>query len=118
MLGYRYLKINGTAIPNPVPGTFQIEFTPDETIENSEAGTELGAVKRLDKKTFKADFQVTSFWRQFLENVCKVRTVTLNYQGTDYTVRARGYNPKLFENSEWTEGTEGLWTINLTFTEL
>lgn len=118
MLGRRFLQINGTAIPNPVPGSFQIEYTPDEVIELSEAGTELGSVRRLNKRTFKGDWQVTSFWLEVLRDFCELRTVTLRYQGQDYTVRARGFNPQLANNAEYVEGTEGLWTLNLTFTEI
>lgn len=118
MLGRRFLKINGAAIPNPAPGTFQITFEPDETIELSEAGTELGSVTRLNKRTFAGEWHLTSFWLKKVEEFCTARTVTLRYQGEDYTVRARGYNPRLANNSEYTEGTEGLWVLNLTFTEI
>ena len=118
MLGNRFLKINGTSIPNPVPGTFQIQFDADETIDLSEAGTELGSVRRLDKRIFSGDWHVSSFWLKILEDFCKLRTVTLRYQGQDYTVRARGYNPKLASYSEFTESTEGLWSLKLTFTEI
>lgn len=118
MLGRRYLKINGTTIPNPVPGSFQIKFDPDETIELSEAGTELGSVRRLDKRIFSGEWHVTSFWLEVLRDFCLRRTVTLRYQGTNYTVRARGFDPKLASNSEYTENTEGLWSLKLTFTEI
>lgn len=118
MLGRRFLQINGTAIPNPVPGSFSYDFTPDEVIELSEAGTELGSVRRLNKRVFKGDWQVTSYWLEVLRGFCELRTVTLRYQGQDYTVRARGFNPQLANNAEYVEGTEGLWTLNLTFTEI
>ena len=118
MLGRRFLQVDGQAVPNPVPGTFKIEFNPDETIETSEAGTELGSVKRLDKRTFSGTWQLTSFWLKQFEQFCKLRTVTLTYQGHDYTTRARGYNPQLAPDSEYTAGTDGLWTVNITFTEI
>lgn len=118
MLGRRFLKINNTYIPNPAPGSFQISFDPDEEIELSEAGTELGSVTRLNKRTFSGEWRVTSFWLKVFEDFCSVRTVTLRYQGQDYTVRARGFEPKLFSNSEYTEGSEGLWSLKLTFTEI
>ena len=118
MLGNRFLTINGTAIPNPVPGSFQIKFDPDETVELSEAGTELGSVRRLDKRIFTGEWHVTAFWLDLLKSFCTARTVTLTYQGQAYTVRARGYDPKLAANSEYTESTEGLWSLKLTFTEI
>ena len=48
MLGYRYLKINGVSIPNPIDG-FKIDYDEDETVNMSEAGTELVRVRRLNK---------------------------------------------------------------------
>ena len=119
MLGKRFLQINGERIPNPVPGSFKITYDPDEVIELSEAGTELGSVRRLNKRTFSGNWQLSSFWLKKFEEFCTARTVTVTYQGEEYTCRVRGYAPQLASNSEYTEGTEGLWTLNnITMTEI
>ena len=117
MLGYRFLKINNTPIPNPYSG-FKITFTPDETINTSEAGTELVRVRRLNKRTFTGTWQLTSFWLKKFENWSNQATVTVTYQGEDYTCRMRGFNPTLAQNSEYSSNTDGLWTVTPTFTEI
>lgn len=117
MLGYRYLKINGESIPNPVDG-FTYQFNPDETVNLSEAGTELVRVRRLDKRTFTGTWNLTSFWLdKFAEWSC-ASSVSLTYQGHTYTVRMRDFKPKLAKNSEFTETSEGLWTVSPSFTEI
>lgn len=117
MLGKRYLIVNGTPIPNPVSG-FSITFDEDETISISEAGTELGRVRRLDKRVFRGTWNVTSFWLEKFEAWCKLPTITLGYQGDFYTCRMRGFAPKLANNSEFVNTSDGLWTLSLTITEI
>lgn len=116
MLGKRYLSINGTPIPNPI--SFKISHDEDETINLSEAGTELVRVRRLDKKKFSGTWNLTSFWLKKFEGWCTSNSVTLTYQGRDYTCRMRDYTPQLVENSEYTETSEGLWKISPTLTEI
>lgn len=117
MLGNRFLKINGESIPNPVEG-FEIDFVPDETVSLSEAGTELVRVRRLDKRVFKGTWNLTSYWVNKFASWAAQPVVILRYGGQNYNVRMRDFNPKLAPNSEWTSTSEGLWTINPTFTEI
>lgn len=116
MLGREFLTINEIALPRTTG--FDYELDSVETVNQSEAGTDLVVATRLDKHIFKADWTVTSFWLNKFENFCKLRLVTLTYKGVDYTCRARGFAPKLVENSENIENTDGLWEISLTFTEV
>ena len=118
MLGDRFLQVNGTRIPNPAPGTFKITFDPIENIELSEAGTEIGSVQRLNKREFSGTWQVSSYWLGVLEGFCELRTVEVVYRDKAYRCRARGFDPQLFNNSEYVESSDGLWSINLTFTEI
>ena len=117
MLGKRYLKINGEAIPNPVNG-FKIQLEEDETINLSEAGTELVRVRRLDKHKFSGTWHLTSYWLKKFETWCTSNSVQLTYQGETYYCRMRDFAPMMAENSEYTETSEGLWTISPTFTEI
>ena len=117
MLGNRYLKINDETIPNPVSG-FKVQLEVDETINTSEAGTELVRVRRLDKHKFSGTWHLTSFWLKKFETWCTSNSVTLTYQNETYTCRMRDYSPSLVENSEYTETSEGLWIISPTFTEI
>lgn len=117
MLGYRFLKINGVSIPNPVSG-FKVQFDEDETINLSEAGTELVRVRRLNKRVFSGTWNLSSFWLKKFEEWASEDSVTVTYQGQDYTCRLRGYAPQLANNSEHTSGTEGLWKLSPTMTEI
>lgn len=117
MLGYRFLKINNTPIPNPYSG-FKVTFTPDETINTSEAGTELVRVRRLNKRTFSGTWQLTSFWLNKFKTWSTSTTVKVTYQGNDYTCRMRGFNPTLAQDSEYSDNTDGLWIVTPTFTEI
>lgn len=117
MLGRRFIKINNEAIPNPVDG-FGYDFTPDETISLSEAGTELVRVRRLDKRVFKGTWHLTSFWKDKFEEWAQQSAVSLYFEGHTYQVRMRDYNPQLVPNSEWVSTSEGLWIISPTFTEI
>lgn len=117
MLGFRYLKINNVSIPNPYSG-FKVTFDPDETINMSEAGTELVRVRRLNKTTFSGTWQLSSYWLDKFKEWSNQPTVTVTYQGVDYICRMRGYNPTLAQDSEFTSNTVGLWTVTPTFTEI
>lgn len=116
MLGRRYLQINNTPIPNPI--SFKIVNEEDETINISEAGTELVRVRRLNKKRFSGTWNLTSFWLKKFQEWCESNSVTLTYQGNSYTCRMRDFNPQLVEDSEYTETSEGLWKISPTITEI
>ena len=117
MLGKRYIKINGEAIPNPVSG-FKIQFEADETINLSEAGTELVRVRRLNKRKFSGTWNLTSFWLKKFETWCSSNSVQVTYQGETYTCRMRDFAPTLADNSEYTDTSDGLWTISPTLTEI
>ena len=117
MLGKRFLQINGTPIPNPVTN-FSPSFTADETITLSEAGTELGRVRRLDKRVFSGTWHLTSFWLKKFETWCMSNTVIVTYLGESYTCRMRDLNPRMIDHSEWVENTDGLWEVTPTLTEI
>lgn len=117
MLGKRFLQINGEAIPNPVSG-FKFQLTADETVNLSEAGTELVRVRRLNKHTFSGTWHLTSFWLDKFETWCTSNSVQVTYRGNTYLCRMRDFNPQLVENSEYTETSEGLWTVSPTMTEI
>lgn len=116
MLGRQFLKINNIALPRTTGFDYELESI--ETVNQSEAGTDLVVATRLDKHIFKADWTVSSFWLSKFEEICKNRLVTLTFNGTDYTCRARGFAPTMVEDSETIENTDGLWEISLTFTEV
>lgn len=117
MLGKRYLSINNVSIPNPVEG-FGYTYTADETVNLSEAGTELVRVRRLNKRVFAGTWHISSFWLEKFAEWASEPSVSLAYKGNTYTVRMRDFNPQLAPHSEYVETSEGLWTVSPTFTEI
>lgn len=116
MLGNNYLTFNSVVLPNPV--SFDISFQNIETIKQSVAGTDMGIVTRLQKRTFKGTWQVSSTWLNNFKTLCALSTATLVYLNESITCRARISSQKLAKNSEYAARTDGLWTISVTFTEV
>lgn len=110
MLGY-YLKFNGVDFPNPKT----VSMTSDtiENVSQSEAGTDLVTMVRASKKTWNFSFDLSSGKKDILKGLCLLESVTMSYMGTNYTVRLRGYQDSLAENSEWAANTDGLFTVSV-----
>ena len=110
MLGY-YLKFNGADFPNPA----SVSMTSDmiENVSQSEAGTDLVTMVRPSKKTWNFTFNLSSAKKDVLKGLCLLEYVTMVYMGTTYTVRLRGYQDNLVENSEWAANTDGLFTVSV-----
>ena len=114
----KFLKINNTAIPNTKEGGFTVSPNLIETVNQSEAGTDLVAVTRTSKPTFTMSFDLTSTWRDKLNAYSKLLSVTLTVDGVSYVGRFRAGNQALVGNSAHTENTNGLWTCTYTFTTI
>jgi len=114
MLG-RYITINNTVMPNPAK--FSYTFPPDENVFTSEAGTQLTNIKRLDRLTFSASWNCSSRLRDELLALCKTPSVSVsidNEPAVDGRLRLSS-GPELVEDSEYTNGTDGLWVVSVTF---
>ena len=114
MLG-RYLKINGTLMPNPIAWADNIN--PDETIYFSESGKRMTNVKRLDRITFTASFNCTSSLKDKLDALVKTPKVSVQFNNETAitgTLR-RASEAALVDNSQYCNGTNGLWTVSLIF---
>lgn len=114
MLG-RYIKINDIELPNPT--SFSYGYNPSENVYESEAGTQLSNIKRLDRISWSASFNCTSTLRDTLLTYCKTPSVKVkidNGDAIDGRLRLAG-EVALVENSEYTEGTQGLWTVPVKF---
>lgn len=117
MLG-TYLKINTVEIPNPVPGSFSYKLNPDENIYNNEAGEQMANVIRLDRLTWAGSFQCTGRLKDILVGYCKLPSVKCTFQGVEHNGRLRlSGDIALYDWSEYTPGTAGLWTVPLSFEE-
>lgn len=118
MLG-RYLKIDGVLMPNPVPGSFSYRYNPDENVFTSEAGTLMSNIRRLDRLSFSATYNCTSTLKAILEGKVLQPSVQIQIDnGTAMSGRLRlSGDITLVENSEYTDGTQGLWVVPLSFEE-
>lgn len=116
MLGKDYIEINGTGY---TPSQFNYELQPIEDVAESEAGTELIDVTRLDKHIFHASWEgIDGTILEQLEGFCKLRTVSLTYKGQSYTCRARGINPQLINKAWKYRHSDGLWNVSVNFTQI
>lgn len=115
MLG-KYIIINNETLPNPVPGSFEYQLNPDENVFTNEAGEQMSNIKRLDRLSWSGSFQCTSGMKDKLTAICKSAECTCSFEGEQYGGRLRlGGAVSLYENSEYTRGTDGLWTVPLVF---
>lgn len=116
MLGDGYLTFNSVAIPNPT--NMSIQFDNLENVVESEAGTELAVVTRLQKRTFSCGCKCTSTWLSKFRTMCALSSGTLVYLNESIVCRARIEYVSLVNNSEYADRTDGLWEVTLSFTEV
>lgn len=116
MLGTNYLKFNNVYIPNAM--SFEISYENIENIVDSEVGTTIGTVTRLQRRTFSGSFNCTSTWLAKFRQLCNLSTGTLVYQGESIECRARIDRASLIESSEYLKRTDGLWEVSVTFSEV
>lgn len=112
----RFISINGEQVPNPAPGSFSMGLNPQENLYTSESGLQMSNVVRLDRPSWGATFDVSSKWRDKFLTWCKLASVTCVIDGETMSGRLRlsgAYT--LVENSENTQGTQGLWEVPITF---
>lgn len=116
MLG-KYLKVNNQLLPNPVPGTFKDGLNPQENIYFSEGGKRMTNIIRLDRNSWSATFHVTSRWKKTIEDLCKEQSVTSQIGDGPIvtgTLRPSGA-ASLVANSEYCNGTDGLYELSVIF---
>ena len=116
MLGSNYLTFNNKAIPNPVDMT--VDYDNIENVVQSEAGTDLAIVTRLQKRTFTCTCNCTSTWLTQFKALCSLSSATLVWLGESIEAMARITNATLQQNSEYAARTDGLWSVTITFTEV
>lgn len=117
MLGKGYLKFNNVVIPNPVD--FSESYDNIENTNQSEEGTDLVTIVRLQKLSLSCKFNCSSYWKGQLLSLASLSDATLVYHGTTYTnVRFRITGCDLVEDSEMVGNTDGLWEVSGVFTEV
>lgn len=119
MLGRKYLIANGERLPTPTT-PIKIKKKNRENVITSEAGTDIVDIIRLQKRTVTCSFQVSSRWKKKLEDLADETTVFLGIGTTElpFKCRPRMTSCDLFDGSQEVAGTDGLWTISMTFEEV
>lgn len=116
MLG-KFIQINNEKLPVPNPDSYNEGFTPIENVATSEAGTDLVSVVRLDKFHWSGSFNCSSALKAKLVTWCQSPSVSCVIDGVSYNGRLRMADMNLYNNSAYTNGTQGLWIITVNFEE-
>ena len=116
MLGEKYFEVNGTGY---TPSQFKYELQAVENVTESEAGTELIDVKRLDKHVFQVSWDgIDAELVDKIDEWCRSSTVDVTYRGTIYVCRARGMNANLLNKAWKYRRSDGLWNVSVTLTQI
>lgn len=115
MLGKKYIKLNGIAIPNPVSNSIQYENV--ENVNTSEAGSDLINVSMLGKRRWNLTCNCSSYWKNIYEQLGLMLQTTMEIDDEEIDVRVRINSIDLVENSEHSQNTDGLWEVSLTISE-
>lgn len=117
MLGDNYMTLNGVSLPNPKDG-IQISYQNIERTAQSEAGTDLAVVTRLQKRTFAWTAFATSAWLDKYKSICALSQCSFVFLGETITVRARISGSTMSANSEYADRTNGLWSVGIQLIEV
>lgn len=116
------VKINSTAIP--FSGSMQEKYDTIETVNTSEAGTDIVQVQRLGKLTLSISYKILSSWISTFETWAfdnSYKTVSIFDFGTsaykDHQMRMRNYQKKLVKNSQDLTVTTGIWEVSFDLIE-
>ena len=116
-LGRQFLTIDGNALPET--SSFDVEIETVEKAFKTEAGTDAGILIRTNKHKFTPKWDgATSTYKTMFETFCASPTVTVVFDGTTYTCRARNLKESLARYSNRYEGSQGLWDISFTLEEI
>ena len=116
------IKINSTAIP--FSGSMEEKYDTIESVNMSEAGTDIVQTERLGKLTLSIKYKILSPWVETFEgwafnnsykNVSIYDFTTGAYK--DHQMRMRNYKKSLVKNSEKLSVTTGIWEVSFDLIE-
>lgn len=124
MLGHGYIEVginNGGVVtyhklPNPIEITEN--YTNIENENKSESGYDLVMVTRLQKRSWEMTLQVSNEWLATIKSWAKKNRNTIKYKGETIDVRTRINSAQLAQYSEFSELSNGFYTVSLTFIEI
>lgn len=112
----KYVKINGERVPNPAD--YSESFSKVSNTFQSEAGDDLAIDVRVGKYSGSFKFQVSSRWKNKLLGYANMQSVKLQIDEAEYIVRIEGIDFDLEKNSEYSQNTQGYWTVSFSAEEL
>ena len=124
MLGHGYIEVginNGGVVtyhklPNPIEITEN--YTNIENENKSESGYDLVMVTRLQKRSWEMTLQVSNEWLATIKSWANKNRNTIRYKGEIIDVRTRINSAQLAQYSEFSELSNGFYTVSLTFIEI
>ena len=114
MLG-RYISINGEILPNPI--NYSEAFTKVAVTNQSESGKDLVKNLRNRKYTGSFTFDVSSYWKSKLYNYYLQPSINLTVGNNTYTARIEEFHAELVQYSEYSNNTDGYWTVTFDVIE-
>lgn len=116
------IKINTTAIP--FSGSMNENYDTIESVNTSEAGTDIVQTQRLGKLTLKISYKILSSWIATFEgwafdNTYKTVSIFDFTTGAykDRQMRMRNYKKNLVKHSEDLTATTGIWEVSFDLIE-
>lgn len=116
------IKINNVAIP--FSGSMSEKYDTIETVNTSEAGTDIVQTERLGKLTLSISYKILSDWIPTFETWAfenSYKTVSIFNLVTNAYVskqmRMRNYQKKLVKNSQDLTVTTGIWEVSFDLIE-
>lgn len=112
------VSFNSTACTIP-PRSVDYSFEEIENVMKTEAGTDMASATRLNKHVFNFGWEnIPSDFLDTLEAYAKLPTVSVGWRSQTYTCRIRNFKPKMVSRSEAYAGSDGLWNVTFTATEV
>ncbi len=116
------IKINSTAIP--FSGSMEEKYDTIESVNTSEAGTDIVQTERIGKLTLSIKYKILSSWISTFEgwsfeNTYKTVSIYDFVTGAykDRQMRMRNYKKSLVKNSEDLTVTTGIWEVSFDLIE-
>lgn len=115
-------KFNNTKILRPISWSETSNVI--ETVQVTEAGTDVINVTRYDKISISAEFGCTDAWAKTFREFSRLDTFTLTRydvvsgEEEERTVRMRNYTQTLVKDSETLAGFNGLYNISFELEEI
>ena len=116
------VKINNTAIP--FSGSMAEKYDTIESVNMSEAGTDIVQTERLGKLTLSISYKILSSWIPTFESWAfenTYKTVSIFDFGTgaykNHQMRMRNYTKKLKKDSQDLTVTTGIWEVSFDLIE-